>query len=486
MTRLLLDIASYQGDLALADVQRAGFSAINLKISHGLGLTSVHPNVAGYAADAKTLGLGICTFHYLTGGATGAAQATYAYKRLLELGLVDGTAHQVDVESTSSPPTWQIIADYVNTMRALLGRPIALYTGDWWWTAAGRGWNGAELTPYLWAAASDNPYPGTYPGDDSPDWRVGYGGWPALAVMQYAVEPLRYPDGTTGTIKVSKSAVRDPAVWAALTGGDGMVDWVLTAGLQNLRSQVNARWSKRDKTSDGTIGDAAHTTHLSGHNPDDSPYDNAEWDSDPDTTPEVRAWDMDTDLGEPGANAQMVVDHIRRLPDVGTVLRYMIYNGKMYHVRDGFAPTAYTGPSPHTEHVHFSGAWSQASDNNTSFDYRLDDVNMPTVDEIVTGLLSAPLGSSGPTVGVALQNGISDATVSKLLSKPLGSSGPNVAVALQTGAYQNSVSLLAKASDLLAKATDLLAGQAAESAAIAQLAAAIADLRALLAPPVNG
>jgi hypothetical protein len=118
--------------------------------------------------------------------------------------------------------------------------------------------------------------------------------------------------------------------------------------------------------------------------------------------------------------------------------------------------------------------------------YFYEEEDMPTVDEIVTGLLSAKLGSSGPTVGVALQNGISDAARDKILSANLGSSGPNVAVALQTGAYQNSVALLAKASDLLAAATDLLAGQAAESAAIAQLAAAIAELRDILAPPVNG
>jgi hypothetical protein len=62
-------------------------------------------------------------------------------------------------------------------------------------------------------------YPGHYPGDTSSHWNAGYGGWSTLAVMQYAVEPLTFPDGTTGTIKVSKSAVRDTAVWQALTGG---------------------------------------------------------------------------------------------------------------------------------------------------------------------------------------------------------------------------------------------------------------------------
>jgi hypothetical protein len=93
---------------------------------------------------------------------------------------------------------------------------------------------------------------------------------------------------------------------------------------------------------------------------------------------------MDSDLHDPTCNAQDVVDHIRRLPNISSVLRYMIYNRTMYHVRDGFAPTAYSGSSAHTEHIHFTGAWSQAADNNTSFDYRLDEVGdpMPTVADI--------------------------------------------------------------------------------------------------------
>lgn len=150
--------------------------------------------------------------------------------------------------------------------------------------------------------------------------------------------------------------------------------WVLTKGLQNLRAQVDEAFPDRDKTSDGTIGDAAHQAETSGHNPDDTAGSKAEWNGDPDSTPEVRAWDMDSDLRMPGVTAQQVVDHIRALPGVASVLRYMIYNRRIYKAANGWAAETYTGPSAHTEHIHFSGAYSQAADSNTTFDYRLEDL----------------------------------------------------------------------------------------------------------------
>lgn len=150
--------------------------------------------------------------------------------------------------------------------------------------------------------------------------------------------------------------------------------WMLTDGLGNLRSQVDERWPARDKASDGTIGDAAHQAEVSGHNRDDTAGSKPEWAGDTDSVAEVRAWDMDSDLNEPGTTAQMLVDHLRALPNFATVIRYVIFNRTMYHERDGFAPTAYTGASAHTEHIHFSGAWSDAADENTTFDYRLDEV----------------------------------------------------------------------------------------------------------------
>ncbi|MET0915741.1 MAG: hypothetical protein ABWY81_06030, partial [Jiangellaceae bacterium] len=36
----------------------------------------------------------------------------------------------------------------------------------------------------------------------------------------------------------------------------------------------------------------------------------------------------------------------------------------------------YDGPSPHTEHIHFEGAYTEAADRNTTFDYQLETLTM--------------------------------------------------------------------------------------------------------------
>jgi hypothetical protein len=171
-----------------------------------------------------------------------------------------------------------------------------------------------------------------------------------------------------------------------------MADWILTAGLQNLRSQVNAAFPGRDRTSDGTIGDAAHQAETSSHNPDDTAGSTPEWNGDPDSTPEVRAWDMDSDL-HAGVTAQQLVDHLRALSGLSSVIRYMIYNRRIYRASNGWAAEDYSGPSAHTEHVHFTGAFTQAADNNTTFDYRLGDLVLTNDDvaKIVTAIQNADI-----------------------------------------------------------------------------------------------
>jgi hypothetical protein len=224
MTRYIADYASYQGALTVKDLHRAEFHVVNFKTSHGLTTKAVHPRITAEIASARALKMGLGTFHWLIGNHSGTAQADYAFGRLKALGLTAGTMHTVDVEEQTgsddaeSAPTYAIVRDYVLRMEALLGRPVALYTGDWWWQP--KAWDGAKLTPYLMAAPNAGYMKDKrYPGATSAHWKAGYGGWSNLSIMQYAVDTLIYPDGGRSTVEVSKAAMRDEAPWRALTGG---------------------------------------------------------------------------------------------------------------------------------------------------------------------------------------------------------------------------------------------------------------------------
>jgi hypothetical protein len=243
VTRYIADVASYQGRLTPADLANAGFHGANLKISHGLGQKSVHPNVVGWVRDAPSAGLRLSTFHWLTAEATGSMQAEYAYQCMAALGLVD-VGHVVDIEAPEL--TARIIGDYIRTMQILREYPVFAYSADWRWEKA---WPGAALTPHLWAAPNAG-YLGAYPGDTSPHWSAGYGGWPALSVMQYAVKPL------VG-IKVSMSAIRDETVWNALTKGrDGMS--YPPQEIKDARAFWLATVPSLDPIAVGIVGDDAH------------------------------------------------------------------------------------------------------------------------------------------------------------------------------------------------------------------------------------
>jgi hypothetical protein len=166
---------------------------------------------------------------------------------------------------------------------------------------------------------------------------------------------------------------------------------MLTLGMKNLGNQFNAAFPKRDGTSDGAVGDYAHSQGHSGHNPDDTSKHNAEWDGDSDSKSEVRAIDVDDDLNDPEVTMQDVINHMRKLPNLSKVIRYMIYNKKIYKASNGFAAETYSGASPHTEHAHFSGAYSDASDKNNTFDYKFEELVMPTAAEIATAVWAYPL-----------------------------------------------------------------------------------------------
>ncbi len=350
MTLHMIDVASYQTGLSVAQVRRAGFQGINVKVSHGLKVpASVHPDARLWVSEARAAGMALCSFHWLMPGAPGAAQADFAYARMRDLDLIDGCAHQLDVEASGI--TWDQVAGYVARMQALLSRPIAIYTGDWWWQ--GRNWQGAELTPYLWAAPNRG-YQRAYPGDDSPDWTAGYGGWPELSIMQYAVEPI---DG----VRASMSAIRDNRVWAALTKGESVAINSLPAST-SLLAEINAIAPGRDKASDGTIGDAAHRDSVSDHNPDET--GNTGGVEDADSIDEVHARDVDrSGPWPPGWSMERIVQIILARCRSGAErrLRYIIYNRRIWRASNDWRQEEYSGSNPHTEHAHFSVVYGSGS-----------------------------------------------------------------------------------------------------------------------------
>jgi hypothetical protein len=244
MTLFLADIALWQADITLAELGAAGFRGINVKVSHGLTQTSVHPRVQTYVTDARNDGWALSSFHWLDNSADGAEQAGYAYERLRALGLHKDAAHVVDCEDDADYDTY---TRYCDTMATLLKRPVVTYTGDWWWER--RAWKPSPVSPWLHSA----PIPGylpAYPGDDSAHW-AGYGGWPELGIMQYRVAPV-------AGVRVSQSAVRSMDIWRAMTGS------AMTTSPASILA-VRREFQKRTDLPPASLGIARNKSDTSYH-----------------------------------------------------------------------------------------------------------------------------------------------------------------------------------------------------------------------------
>ena len=120
--------------------------------------------------------------------------------------------------------------------------------------------------------------------------------------------------------------------------------WHLAPSLAQLRREINTRWPSRDKTSDGTIGDAAHSARASDHNPNSRGSVNA------------------IDIDEDGIDAWGLVALLITDPRV----YYVIYEGRIWQRKHGFVPRPYTGINAHRKHVHVSIIQSVAAEQNTT------------------------------------------------------------------------------------------------------------------------
>jgi hypothetical protein len=175
-----------------------------------------------------------------------------------------------------------------------------------------------------------------------------------------------------------------------------MADWILVPCLVSLRSEFNALAPGRDKSSDGSIGDAAHAGSSSDHNPDETgstPYEDA------DNINEVHAIDVDSDLRKSGWTMQRCVDIVvgRHRSGADDRLQNVIYNRRIASRSWGWTWRDYTGSSPHTEHAHFSSRYTTAQESSTRPWGLLseEDDDMPTASEVAAEVIKQLKAQSG-------------------------------------------------------------------------------------------
>lgn len=122
------------------------------------------------------------------------------------------------------------------------------------------------------------------------------------------------------------------------------MSWRLARSLETLRTQVNAAWPTRSKTSDGTIGDEAHASRSSDHNP---------WVKEG-AMGIVTAMDITHDP-KSGCDSYKLAETLLKSRDPR--IKYVISNGKIAAGTDGPQPWVwrkYSGANAHAHHVHIS------------------------------------------------------------------------------------------------------------------------------------
>lgn len=132
------------------------------------------------------------------------------------------------------------------------------------------------------------------------------------------------------------------------------MSWRVARALDVLLGEINAAAPNRSKISDGSIGDAAHASRESDHNP---------WVIDSDGVGVVRARDYTHDPAG-GLDCNDLAVHLAGLLGEHPALRsgaYVIWNRRIIsrdRISEGWRP--YTGSNPHDHHLHLSVGLDQA------------------------------------------------------------------------------------------------------------------------------
>jgi hypothetical protein len=116
--------------------------------------------------------------------------------------------------------------------------------------------------------------------------------------------------------------------------------WRVAKSLEVLRRQINDSRPSRSRTADGTIGDTAHASRKSDHNPwiKDGPIG------------VVTAFDVTHDP-KGGVDAHKLAEHLRKQKDPR--IKYIISNRRICN-SESWEWRPYSGSNPHSAHVHIS------------------------------------------------------------------------------------------------------------------------------------
>lgn len=146
--------------------------------------------------------------------------------------------------------------------------------------------------------------------------------------------------------------------------------WRLAPALIRLVNETDRLYPARSRTSDGSIGDPAHSSRTSDHNPDDG------W---------VDAVDI-TDDDTHGCDVALLAHHLvaNRDPRIS----YLIHNGTIWRGYDkpglpAFTPQLYTGPNAHTLHLHVSVDDDHRADTGTWWPQSAPTPTPPQEDDVM-------------------------------------------------------------------------------------------------------
>jgi hypothetical protein len=116
----------------------------------------------------------------------------------------------------------------------------------------------------------------------------------------------------------------------------------LSKAAEQLRSEINAKYPKRDKRSDGWIGDTAHNARKSDHNPDKNGW--------------VRAIDIDSDLVKGSSKESwLLAEQIKTIALKGDKrISYVIHQDRIASPLKNWVWRVYKGANPHVSHIHIS------------------------------------------------------------------------------------------------------------------------------------